>query len=725
MKVSHAVVDNLDLLHTLDETRGQSAAEVARQLGRDKSNVGKSLAKLREAGLVGAGADLTEDGRRLTRLVAADGELTAPADVVMLRFDQVILDPDNERAEYDAEALAKLRASIVARGLLQPIVVTPPETDAEPYRLLIGERRLRAIDDAVAADEWASDRLIPARVSPPLDALERAYVRLTENLQREDLHPLDEGAGYQRLRDRHGVSTAEIAEQVGRTQKHVQDRIALVERLSETDKARMRLPDEHPDHLGYKAAREQMREHRPKPVIELSDREAMAILEIEKRAATRPSRHPQFVAGDGWTEIAALPTGGTAQSLVERGLIQIAEPDFGSGAFVRACYERSDLHAWRQTLMGATFDGILHQARAKVVTPLQAAEIDRSGRYATDWLNMPEPVEPPLPAPIAAALADVCRAIALFPKTGPRGAYTGASAYDYFKYGAAQALLTARMVKFQPDGAGGWLVCLTERGEAWRDENAEAITLETVNVVAPAFATEWLNPPPPDLRSPAQPKGKTPFGFGDEARLSPQNALVLTELAHKADALGRRSVPVHNAASRSPAISRLFMAGLISEGSSPEIGHTIGVGDTAREWLRSEGLDPRESPSALADARRRFGLADAAIAELEASGRYQTPWLNAGWEPEPEPVAAAPRAAGGMFDDDFGRQIREAAGDGGDEPADLHPDLSLDGQLAWIADAIRTVQGGRNFVAASEAILSALRDSLEALRTAQADAEAA
>jgi len=125
------------------------------------------------------------------------------------------LQPRREIAEGD---IAELTASIVDRGVLQPIVVRPIE---EGYELVAGERRWRA---ALAAGL----QVVPAVVRTFSDQ-ESLEVALLENLQREDLRPLDRARAYRRLHDEFGVTQEQIASRLRKSQSTIANTLRLLQ----------------------------------------------------------------------------------------------------------------------------------------------------------------------------------------------------------------------------------------------------------------------------------------------------------------------------------------------------------------------------------------------------------------------------------------------------------------------------------------------------------------
>ncbi len=119
--------------------------------------------------------------------------------------------PGQPRKRFDEAALDELAQSIAQRGVIQPVIVTA--LGQGRYRLVAGERRWRAAQKARLHE-------IPALVRE-LDSHEVMALALIENLQREDLNPVEEGRAYQRLADDEGLSQADIAKLVDKSRSHV------------------------------------------------------------------------------------------------------------------------------------------------------------------------------------------------------------------------------------------------------------------------------------------------------------------------------------------------------------------------------------------------------------------------------------------------------------------------------------------------------------------------
>lgn len=119
--------------------------------------------------------------------------------------------PGQPRSHFDEDALAELANSIAARGVIQPIIVRPRGEGR--YQLVAGERRWRAAQKAKLHE-------IPAIVRE-LDQREVMALALIENLQREDLNPLEEARAYQKLADDESMTQAEIATLIDKSRSHV------------------------------------------------------------------------------------------------------------------------------------------------------------------------------------------------------------------------------------------------------------------------------------------------------------------------------------------------------------------------------------------------------------------------------------------------------------------------------------------------------------------------
>ncbi|CAN5889358.1 hypothetical protein BH11PSE1_BH11PSE1_10530 [soil metagenome] len=242
-------LENIDVLRALALNEFPSRAGLAMYLGRDPSNVGKTLKSLHAAELLDGptwSAKPTDSGQAAIDAMAraeGRGEPSGVDGYVQLSWLQIRPDPLNPRKHFDPEAIGELADSIARDGLLENLVVRPLAgssvwTDfrkieagepGEPvYSLVAGERRYRAIKELIDRDAW--DRMAPimCKVVEIDDAAHRR-IALVENLQRKDLRPVDEAQALKELMAVTGVGTAEVAKEIGFTQRFVQQRLQLLE----------------------------------------------------------------------------------------------------------------------------------------------------------------------------------------------------------------------------------------------------------------------------------------------------------------------------------------------------------------------------------------------------------------------------------------------------------------------------------------------------------------
>lgn len=144
--------------------------------------------------------------------------MSAAAEFQIIGLKNLRPSKTNPVGRTDKKDLAELVASIRECGVLQPVVVRPLDM-GNGYEIVCGHRRC-------AAAEAAGLDAVPAmvRVLSQAEALE---LQITENLQRKDVHPLDEADGYARLRDAHGYTVEAIASRVGKSRAYVYQRLAL------------------------------------------------------------------------------------------------------------------------------------------------------------------------------------------------------------------------------------------------------------------------------------------------------------------------------------------------------------------------------------------------------------------------------------------------------------------------------------------------------------------
>jgi ParB family transcriptional regulator, chromosome partitioning protein len=151
-------------------------------------------------------------------LLAPDGN-ERPLGVRNIPLDRITPNPDQPRMTFDVEALAELAASITEHGVLQPILVRPVADELQRYQLVAGERRWRAARQAGLKE-------IPALIEQ-LDDETAMEIGIIENLQREDLSPLEEALIYDRMTHEHGYSVRKLAQKLGKDKGYIENRLRL------------------------------------------------------------------------------------------------------------------------------------------------------------------------------------------------------------------------------------------------------------------------------------------------------------------------------------------------------------------------------------------------------------------------------------------------------------------------------------------------------------------
>ena len=155
-------------------------------------------------------------GRGLDSLFSDNtAESSAP---VMLRLSEIEPNREQPRKDFDPQALEELAASIREHGLLQPILVRP--LVGGRYQIVAGERRWRA-------SRIAGLDSVPVVVRE-MDDNETMQIALIENLQREDLNPIEEAEGYRVLMERFGLTQEQVAQKVGKSRPAVANALRLL-----------------------------------------------------------------------------------------------------------------------------------------------------------------------------------------------------------------------------------------------------------------------------------------------------------------------------------------------------------------------------------------------------------------------------------------------------------------------------------------------------------------
>jgi ParB family chromosome partitioning protein len=198
--------------------------------------------------------------------------------LINLPVTQVRPNPQQPRQHFDPERLQELAHSIRQQGVIQPIVV---RRRPDGFELMAGERRLRAA-------QMAGFELIPALVKKANDQ-EALEVALLENLQREDLNPLEEARAYQRLQAVFHLRQEEVAQRVGKDRSSVANILRLL-KLSpalQADIEAGRLSMGHARALLALSSAEAQQRLRDQVIAE-----GLSVRDTEARARVQKSRTP-------------------------------------------------------------------------------------------------------------------------------------------------------------------------------------------------------------------------------------------------------------------------------------------------------------------------------------------------------------------------------------------------------------------------------------------------
>ncbi|MDQ1424677.1 MAG: ParB family transcriptional regulator, chromosome partitioning protein [Acidimicrobiaceae bacterium] len=158
-------------------------------------------------------------GKGLGALIPSEGMRDEESSLQDIPLNLIEPNPNQPRIHFDEEALSELAASIRELGVLQPILVR--NVDGDRYQIVAGERRWRAARRAGLAT-------VPAMVRD-VDEATSVEQALVENLQREDLNPLEEAAAYQQLIEDFQLTHDDVAKRVGRSRAAVTNTLRLLQ----------------------------------------------------------------------------------------------------------------------------------------------------------------------------------------------------------------------------------------------------------------------------------------------------------------------------------------------------------------------------------------------------------------------------------------------------------------------------------------------------------------
>jgi ParB/RepB/Spo0J family partition protein len=224
----------------------------------------------------------------IVSLLSPDGP-TRSVGVRIVQVDRIEPNPEQPRLAFNQETLDELTASIREHGVLQPILVRP--VGQNRYQLIAGERRWRA-------SKQAGLETIPALIEE-IDDDTALEISIIENLQREDISPLDEAAMFDRMVTEHGYSLRKLADKLGKDKGYVENRLRLADAPDEVRE----LVSLRKDTLSH--AYELMKVQDPKRRRRLADQVArgeLTLIKLRDKIEGRRTRVPRVLDGVNGSE---------------------------------------------------------------------------------------------------------------------------------------------------------------------------------------------------------------------------------------------------------------------------------------------------------------------------------------------------------------------------------------------------------------------------------------
>ncbi|MBA2380498.1 MAG: ParB/RepB/Spo0J family partition protein [Chloroflexi bacterium] len=210
--------------------------------------------------------------------------------VKVIAVDRIESNPGQPRMNFDVDALHELAGSIREHGVLQPILVRP--LGENRYQLIAGERRWRASREAGLAT-------IPALVED-IDDDTALEISIIENLQREDLSPLEEATMFDRMIHEHGYSIRKLADKLGKDKGYLENRLRLADAPEEIREL-VSLRKDTLSHA-YELLKVQDPKKRKKLAAQVASGELSLVKLRERIEGRRPRVQPSDDDGDGFAE---------------------------------------------------------------------------------------------------------------------------------------------------------------------------------------------------------------------------------------------------------------------------------------------------------------------------------------------------------------------------------------------------------------------------------------
>jgi len=206
-------------------------------------------------------------GKGLSALISEDLNKADDKNIVEIDLNLIEPNPNQPRKTFDNEKIQELADSIKEHGLIQPVIVKKVEDN---YQLIAGERRWRA------CIELGMDKI--SAIVRDLDNKSQTEIALIENIQREDLNPIDEGVAYELLIERYDLTQEELSQIVGKSRVYVTNILRLL-KLSDRVKEKIKTGEISQGHGKILVG---LSENRQYQLLNRIVKEKLSVRELEK-----------------------------------------------------------------------------------------------------------------------------------------------------------------------------------------------------------------------------------------------------------------------------------------------------------------------------------------------------------------------------------------------------------------------------------------------------------
>lgn len=206
-------------------------------------------------------------GKGLSALISEDLNKADDKNIVEIDLNLIEPNPNQPRKTFDIDKIQELADSIKEHGLIQPVIVKKVEDN---YQLIAGERRWRA------CIELGMDKI--SAIVRDLDNKSQTEIALIENIQREDLNPIDEGVAYELLIERYALTQEELSKIVGKSRVYVTNILRLL-KLGDKVKEKIKTGDISQGHGKILVG---LSENRQYQLVNRIIKEKLSVRELEK-----------------------------------------------------------------------------------------------------------------------------------------------------------------------------------------------------------------------------------------------------------------------------------------------------------------------------------------------------------------------------------------------------------------------------------------------------------